>query len=106
MDTRKALYNAIILSGANTMVPGFSSRMKSDVTKLYQENVLKDMTKEVKISIKIIDTPRRKYSVFMGACFLSNFYSTTNPESYWISKEEYEDAGKQIIYKKCQNILY
>lgn len=106
MDTRKALYDAIILSGANTMFPGFSSRIKCDITKLYKEIILKDIDKEVKINIKIIDTPRRKYSVFMGACFLSNFYSSNNPDNYWISKEEYEDAGTKVIYQKCQNILY
>jgi len=105
IDTRKGLYDAIILSGANTMFPGFSSRIKSDVTKLYKENVLKDVNREVKINIKIIDTPRRKYSVFMGACFLSNFY-TNNQESYWITKQEWEDAGPKIIYQKCQNIIY
>lgn len=88
------------------MFPGFSSRLKSDVTTLYKENVLKDTTREVKISIKIIDTPRRKYSVFIGACFLSNFYCTQDTDRYWISKEEYEEAGNQILYKKCTNIIY
>jgi hypothetical protein len=26
--------------------------------------------------------------------------------NYWITKEEYEDGGNQIIYRKCQNIIY
>ena len=106
MDTRKGLYDSIVLSGANTMFPGFSSRVKNDVTKLYKEFVLKESSREVKISIRVIDTPRRNYSVFIGACFLANFYANNNPENYWITKEEWVDAGSQIIYKKCQNIIY
>ena len=112
MDTRKDLYDTIILSGANTMFPGFSSRMQKDVVKLYKQNILKDENKEMKISIKIIvfdiiiqDTPRRFYSVFVGDCFLANFYENNNPK-YWITKEEYEECGPQIIYQKCQNIVY
>lgn len=106
MDTRRSLYESIVLSGANTMFPGFSSRLKGEITSLYKEHILKDSSREVKIGIKVIDTPRRKYSVFIGACFLSNFYSTDQMANYWITKEEYEDGGNQIIYRKCQNIIY
>ena len=49
MDTRKALYENIVLSGANTMFPGFSSRLENEVRNLYKERVLKDKTKELLI---------------------------------------------------------
>jgi actin-related protein 2 len=103
MDTRKGLYNAIVLSGANTMFPGFSSRLEAEVKSLYKEKILKDSSREIKINFNIIDTPRRKFSVFMGACFLSNFYA--NQEAYWISKQEWEEIGPKIIQSKCQNIM-
>jgi actin-related protein len=103
MDTRKALYGAIVLSGANTMFQGFSSRLESEVRQLYKERVLKDVTKEVKINVNIIDTPRRKYSVFIGACFLANFYAEN--EAYWISKQEWEEIGEKIIHDKCKNLM-
>jgi actin-related protein 2 len=103
MDTRKSLYNAIVLSGASTMFPGFSSRLESEVKALYKQKILKDSNKEIKIGLNIIDTPRRKYSVFTGACFLANVYS--DKSSYWITKEEWEEIGPKIIQDKCQNIL-
>jgi len=102
MDTKKALYGAIVISGANTMFPGFSSRLENEIKKLYKERVLKDSTREVKINLNIIDTPRRKYSVFIGACFLGNFYA--QHDNYWITKAEWDEIGPNIIGKKCQNI--
>lgn len=85
------------------MFPGFSTRLEQEIKTLYKEKVLKDSTKEIKIGINIIDTPRRKYSVFIGACFLANLY--INMDNYWISKEEWEEIGPEIIRKKCQNLL-
>jgi len=85
------------------MFPGFSTRLEEEVKKLYKERILKDSKKDIKIKMNIIDTPRRKYSVFIGACFLAKFYNEM--ESYWISKQEWDEVGPQIIYKKCQNLI-
>lgn len=54
MDVRKALYSSVVLSGANTMFPGFSSRLENELKSLYKEKVLKDSKKEIKINIGII----------------------------------------------------
>jgi actin-related protein len=105
MDTRKQLYNSIVISGANTMFPGFSSRLEAEIKNSYKQKILNnDSTREIKIKIDIIDTPRRKYSVFLGACFLANFYAMN--ENYWMTKSDWEEIGPNLIEKKCQNILY
>ncbi len=85
------------------MFPGFSSRLESEVKTLYKERILKNSGGEIKINLNIIDTPRRKYSVFIGACFLANLYGEY--EDYWISKKEWEEIGPSIIHKKCQNLI-
>jgi actin-related protein len=103
MDTRAALYNSIIISGANTMFPGFSSRLQNDIERLYKERILNDPKGKIKIGLNIIDTPRRKYSVFIGACFLGNFYASQ--KNYWITKQDWEEVGPNIILKKCQNLF-
>jgi len=73
---------------------------------LYKENTLKlAKEKKIKIPIDIIDSPRRKYSVFIGATVLSNVYNIPANESYWISKKDWEESGPNIILKKCPNIL-
>jgi len=54
MDVRKALYSNIILSGASTMFPGFSSRLENEIKDLYKEKILKNTDRESKVSINII----------------------------------------------------
>jgi len=104
MDNRKDLYKSIILSGANTLFAGFASRLETEVHKKYSKEVLKDENKKAKIDINIIDNPNRQFAVFLGACFLADYYCKNNP-GYWITKKEWEESGTQILYKKCENII-
>ena len=88
------------------MFPGYASRIDIELRNLYKENTLKlAKEKNIKIPIDIIDSPRRKYSVFIGATVLSNVYNIPANESYWISKKDWEESGPNIILKKCPNIL-
>jgi actin-related protein 2 len=77
IDLRKNLYGNLILSGATTLFPGFATRLELEMKKLYKENNLK-MTenKKIKISINVIDSPRRKFSVFIGASIIGNYYNS------------------------------
>ena len=89
------------------MFPGYASRIEIELKKLYTENNLKlAKNKQIKIPITIIDSPRRKYSVFIGATILSNLYNNATAErDYWISKGDWEESGPNIVLKKCKNIL-
>ena len=103
---RKDLYENIILSGASTMFPGYASRIEKELKQLYKENNLKHAkNKNIKIPINIIDSPRRKYSVYIGATVLSNVYNEPDKEAYWISKRDWEESGPKIIQKKCQSLF-
>ena len=67
----------------------------------------------MKISINVIDSPKRKYSVFIGASIIANHYNSTNDEdNYWITRDEWlecEDKGtytkENLIKNKCQSYL-
>ena len=88
------------------MFPGYASRIDIELKKIYTENTLKlAKEKKIKIPIDIIDSPRRKYSVFIGATVLSKVYNVPENESYWISKKDWDESGPNIIVKKCPNIL-
>ncbi len=104
MDNRRKLYNAIILSGATTLFPGFSTRLEDEVRKKYQKTVLQDDSRKINIDINIVDNPNRQYAVFNGASFLANFYRENSPD-YFISNEEWKDCGENILYRKCPNII-
>ena len=104
IDNRKLLYKSIILSGANTLFAGFASRLDLEVISKYKQKVLNDVKRKVNIEINVIDNPNRHYAVFNGAAFLANFYSKENL-SYWITKQDWEECGSSILYKKCSNIM-
>ena len=87
------------------MFPGYASRLDKELKNIYIEKTLKlAKDKTIKIPLNIIDSPRRKYSVFIGATVLANTYNEAQKE-YWISKQDWDECGPEIIFKKCQNII-
>ena len=87
IDIRKNLYADIVLSGGTTCLPGFADRMKKEITALAGPNV----------KIRIIPTPERKYSVWIGGSILS---SLSTFKDMWISKQEYEESGPGCLYRR------
>ena len=102
------------------MFPGYASRLYNEMENLYQEKTLKikpaksdngekasKKNKVINKVIKIIDSARRKYSVFIGATVLAQFYNSEKGENigYWITKQDWEEVGPNIVLKKCQNIM-
>ena len=57
--------------------------------------------------INIIDSSRRKYSVFIGATVLAKTYNSEEGENtgYWITKQDWEEVGPDIVLKKCPNVI-
>ena len=105
---RKDLYKNIVLSGATTMFAGYASRLMIEMKKIYREKGLQNVeNKTIKIDIDIIDSPRRKYSVYIGATVLANTYNSSEGEEsgYWITKQDWDEVGPDIILKKCQNVI-
>ena len=90
------------------MFPGYTSRLLKEMKRTYKEKTLGNVAdKTIKIDINIIDSPRRKYSVFVGATVLANTYNSKQGEEagYWITKQDWDEVGPDIILKKCQNII-
>ena len=70
------------------------------------ENDKGEKTSKKNKVIKIIDSARRKYSVFIGATVLAQAYNSEKGDGgYWITKQDWEEVGPDIILKKCQNIM-
>ena len=89
------------------MFAGYASRLLKEIQNVYVEKGLKNVKdKSVKIKMNIIDSPRRKYSVFIGATVLANTYNNTSQgDEYWITRQDWEESGPDIIFKKCQNYI-
>ena len=88
IDIRKDLYSNIVLSGGNTMFPGYADRMHKEIVALAP----------VTMGIKVIAPPERKYSVWIGGSILA---SLTTFSSMWITKDEYDESGPSIVHRKC-----
>ena len=88
VDIRRDLYSNIVLSGGTTMFPGIDVRMTKDIKAMAPSSV----------SVKVIASPERKYSVWIGGSILS---SLATFQSMWISKQEYDEAGPGIVHRKC-----
>ena len=88
------------------MFPGYATRLENEIKNLYKENALKlAQDKTIKIPINIIDSPRRKYSVFIGASVLSKIFNEPDNLPYWISKKEWKESGPRIIQDKCKTLI-
>ena len=88
IDIRKDLYANTVLSGGSTMYPGIADRMQKEITTLVPTSM----------KVKVIATPERKYSVWIGGSILA---SLSTFQSLWISKQEYDEAGPSIVHRKC-----
>jgi actin beta/gamma 1 len=88
VDIRMDLYGNIILSGGTTLYAGLPDRLEQEVDKKCPQQG----------SVKIIASADRYYCVWTGGSTLS---SLSTFESQWITKEEYEENGAEIVHRKC-----
>ncbi len=88
VDIRKDLYGNIVLSGGTTMFEGIAERMEKEIKALAPQSM----------KIKIVAPPERKYSVWIGGSILA---SLSTFQTMWISKQEYDESGPQIVHRKC-----
>ena len=88
IDVRKDLYGNIILSGGTTLYPGLPDRLEKEVDAMCAQPGI----------VKIVAPADRYYSVWVGGstlCSLATF------ESQWVTKEDYQDAGAEVVHRKC-----
>jgi len=104
---RKDFLNNIVLSGGNTLIKNFSDRLKIELNKIYIKNSYDTDVTSINRSessgnitgntIKINAQAERQYSAWIGAsvvCSISSF------QHLWISKNDFEEIGPQVIHKK------
>lgn len=77
VDTRRVLYENLVVCGGSTMFRGFTERLCEEVQSL-----------GVKVQTK--EKPYRRYMSWIGASILASLSSF---ESKWITKAEYQEYG-------------
>ena len=82
ISTRKTLFNNIVLTGGNTFIKGFETRLKNEIDEIKQRNC------------GIISSKERNYSAWIGASGIS---SLSNFKNKWISRNEYFENGGKLF---------
>jgi actin, other eukaryote len=109
VDIRKDLYGNIVMvplslsasntkSGGTTMFPGIADRMQKEITALAPSSMKVHPHTTALTQVKIVAPPERKYSVWIGGSILA---SLSTFQQMWISKQEYDESGPSIVYRKC-----
>ena len=88
IDIRRDMYSNIVLSGGSTMFPGIRDRLAKEITAVAPSSM----------KVKINAAPERKYSVWIGGSILA---SLSTFQQMWISKQEYDEGGKNCVERKC-----
>ncbi|MCJ1281188.1 actin [Xylographa opegraphella] len=82
------MYSNIIMSGGSTMFQSIETRMQKELIVLAPSSM----------RIKVFAPPERKYSVWIGGSILA---SLSTFQQMWISKQEYDEGGPQVVQRKC-----
>jgi actin len=73
IDVRRMLYDNIVLSGGTTMFAGIGARLQKELGKLVPATM----------RTKVVASPERKFSVWIGGSILSSLSSFQNS---WITR--------------------
>jgi actin len=87
-ELRTEMFGNIVLSGGGTMLKGFPERIEKEMIQMIPKGT----------QLNIQQPPERKYSVWIGGSILS---SLSTFRDIWITKENYDETGPNIIHRKC-----
>lgn len=90
-DVRLALYGSVVVTGGNSLLPGFSERLNRDLQHRAPSNT----------RIKMIvanGTVERRFGAWIGGSILASIGTF---QQMWISSQEYEEGGKSQVERKC-----
>lgn len=87
LDIRRRLFSEIVLTGGSTLFTGFGDRLLSEVRKLAPRDT----------KVRIFAPSERTLSTWVGGSILA---SLTTFRKLWISRQQYQEHGENIIWRK------
>ncbi|NXC03129.1 ACL6B protein, partial [Orthonyx spaldingii] len=87
----QGLYGSVIVTGGNTLLQGFTDRLNRELAQKTPPSM----------RLKLIasnSTMERRFSPWIGGSILASLGTF---QQMWISKQEYEEGGKQCVERKC-----
>ena len=77
---RSMMLSNVVLAGGSTMIPGLAERLSKEL----------DAISPATVRVKVIASPERKYSVWIGGSILA---SLSTFQQMWFSKQAYDESG-------------
>jgi len=93
IDLRASLYSGVVVTGGNSLTTGFVERLTRDLSARTPPN----MHPKLKMHSATGQTERR-FGAWIGGSILGSLGSF---QQMWISKQEYDEAGKGQVDRKC-----
>ncbi|KAK9956037.1 hypothetical protein ABG768_013794 [Culter alburnus] len=90
IDLRRSFVGNILLSGGNTLLPGLPERLQQEIRHM--------VPADLSACVRVVSPRERDFSVWSGGAALALM---PDLGSAWISAEEYEEFGPQIVFRKC-----
>uniref|UniRef100_A0A2K5DHV3 Actin-like protein 6A n=1 Tax=Aotus nancymaae TaxID=37293 RepID=A0A2K5DHV3_AOTNA len=87
----EGLYGSVIVAGGNTLIQSFTDRLNRELSQKTPPSM----------RLKLIannTTVERRFSSWIGGSILASLGTF---QQMWISKQEYEEGGKQCVERKC-----
>ena len=91
VDVRKDLFGGMLLAGGGSLFGNLRERLEADLHDAAPTNV------RVKVTASA-NTVERKFSTWIGGSILASLGSF---QQMWMSKQEYEEHGVNIVHRKC-----
>ncbi|CAH0389108.1 unnamed protein product [Bemisia tabaci] len=91
VDIRPALYSSVVITGGNSFIQGFPERLNRDLS----------VRIPASMRLKLISangSSERRFGAWIGGSILASIGTF---QQMWISSQEYEEAGKSQIDRKC-----
>jgi actin-related protein 3 len=100
LDTRRPLYNNIVLSGGSTMFKDFGRRLERDIKRRTQDRLQENMARNAHlikegrepkpIDVNVVSHKMQRFAVWFGGSMLAN-----TPEFFrvCVTKQKYEEEG-------------
>ncbi len=97
-ENRKELYNNVILTGGNTLFPGFAKRFENELAHKLNSRIKAPLhSTNLPVESKNIAW-ESKCSAWIGGSILASLGTF---QQMWISKQEFDEHGANIIMRKC-----
>uniref|UniRef100_A0A8C1LIW3 Actin-like 6B n=1 Tax=Cyprinus carpio TaxID=7962 RepID=A0A8C1LIW3_CYPCA len=87
----EGLYGSVIVTGGNTLLQGFTERLNRELSQKAPPSM----------RLKLIacnSSIERRFSSWIGGSILASLGTF---QQMWISKQEYDEGGKQSVERKC-----